>query len=126
VLPGGYATHDERLDQTAVREVWEETGVEAEVIDVIGVRTRYTEQGGAVFVIFRMRPLSGEPLPDGMEVDRVAYLTAAQVAAMGDDEILALSRGAGLAALNGGEGLVEDARLSKRGAAYRAFLLKWE
>lgn len=63
-LPGGYATHDERLDQTIVREVREETGVEAEVVDVIGLRTRYMERGGAVFVLFRLQPLSGQPLPD--------------------------------------------------------------
>ena len=28
-LPGGYATHNERLDQTVVREVWVETGLNA-------------------------------------------------------------------------------------------------
>ena len=33
-LPGGYAGHDERLDQTAVREVREETGGEAESVPV--------------------------------------------------------------------------------------------
>lgn len=70
ILPGGHATHDERLDQTAVREVREETGVEAEVVDVIGLRTWYTERGGAVFVLFRMRPLGGNPTPDGVEVIR--------------------------------------------------------
>jgi len=125
-LPGGYATHDERLDQTVVREVREETGVEAEVVDVIGLRTRYTEQGGAVFVLFRMRLRGGVPVPDGMEVDRAAYFSAAEIAAMGDDELLLVSRNAVLAALNGGDGLLEDERFPERGETYRGFLLKWE
>jgi 8-oxo-dGTP diphosphatase len=125
-LPGGHAAHDERLDQTAVREVQEETGVSAEVVDVIGLRTRYTERGGAVFVLFRMRPLSGEPLPDGVEVDRAAYFSAAELAAMGDDEILAVARNGISATLHGGDGLVEDERFPAKGETYRAFLVKWE
>jgi len=126
VLPGGYATHDERLDQTAVREVREETGVEAEVVDVIGLRTRYTEQGGAVFVLFRMRSLGGDPVPDGVEVDRAAYFSAAEVAAMSGDEILTIARNGALAALGDGDGLLEDKRVPGSGNTYRAFLLKWE
>ncbi len=126
ILPGGHATHDERLDQTAVREVWEETGVSAEVVDVIGLRTRYTERGGAVFVLFRMRPLRGDLVPDGVEVDRVAYFSAAEIAAMGDDEVLPVSRNAVRAALNGGDGLPEDERFPGRSEMYRGFLLKWE
>lgn len=125
-LPGGYATHDERLDQTVVREVGEETGIEAEVVDVIGLRTQYTERGGAVFVLFRLRPIRGAPVPDGVEVDRVAYFSASEIAAMEDDELLAPARNAALAALQGGEGLPEDLRLPGRSETYRAFLLKRE
>jgi 8-oxo-dGTP diphosphatase len=127
-LPGGYATHDERLDQTAAREVREETGIEAQVVDVIGLRTRYTERGGAVFVLFRMRPLSRQPvpMPDGVEVDRIAWFSAAEVAKMGDDELLPVSRNAVPAALKGGDGLPEDKRFPARDETYHGFLLKWE
>jgi ADP-ribose pyrophosphatase YjhB (NUDIX family) len=124
LLPGGYANHDERLDQAAVREVNEETGVEAEVIDIIGLRSRYTEQGGAVFVLFRMRPRAGEPRPDGVEVDGAAYFTAAEIEAMGDDEIMALARNAARAALAGAPGLLEDVDFPLAGEAYRAFLVR--
>jgi len=126
VLPGGYATHDERLDQTVVREIREEAGVDAEVVDVIGLRTRYTEQGGAVFVLFRLRPQSGTPRPDGVEVDRVAYFSAAEVEALGGDEILAMARNASLAALRGGAGLPEDERFPERSETYRGFLIERE
>jgi ADP-ribose pyrophosphatase YjhB (NUDIX family) len=124
LLPGGYANHDERLDQAAEREVREETGVEAKVTDIIGLRTRYTEQGGAVFVLFRMRPVAGDPAPDGVEVDRVAYFSAAEVQAMADDEIMALARNAALAALSETEGLPEDEHFPLAGDAYRAFLVR--
>jgi 8-oxo-dGTP pyrophosphatase MutT (NUDIX family) len=124
LLPGGYAHHDERLDQTAVREVREETGVEASVMDIIGLRTRYTERGGAVFVLFRMRPIRGVPAPDGVEVDRVGWFTAAQLEVMGDEEMMALARNAGLAALKGGLGLPEDEAFPLRDDAYRAYLLR--
>jgi 8-oxo-dGTP diphosphatase len=125
-LPGGYATHDERLDQTAVREVREETGLAAEVVDVIGLRTRYTEHGGAVFVLFRLRPVSGQPAPDGVEVDRTAWFSAAEVEAMDDVEILPVAHNAALAALNRGNGLPEDKYLPARDETYRGFLLKWQ
>jgi 8-oxo-dGTP diphosphatase len=125
-LPGGYATHDERLDQTAEREVREETEVSARVVDVIGLRTRYTERGGAVFVLFRMRPLSGRPAPDGVEVDRTAWFSAGEVAALADDEILPVARNATLAALGGSDGLPEDERFPGRSETYRGFLLRWE
>jgi 8-oxo-dGTP diphosphatase len=125
-LPGGYATHDERIDQTAVREVREETGLAAEVVDVIGLRTRYTEHGGAVFVLFRLRPLSGQPAPDGVEVDRTAWFSAADVEAMDDAKILPVAHNAALAALNEGAGLPEDKLFPERDETYRGFLLQWE
>ncbi|MGC9357900.1 MAG: NUDIX domain-containing protein, partial [Anaerolineae bacterium] len=105
--PGGYARHDERLDEAAVREVYEETGVRAEVLSLVGVRTRYVPEGGAVFVFFRMRPLKGDPRPDGVEVDRAVYFSAEEIAALDTGEIFSLSRQAALAALRGSEGLVE-------------------
>ena len=124
-LPGGYATHDERLDQTVVREVREETGLDTEVVDVIGLRTRTTEHGGAVFVLFRLRPLAGQPVPDGVEVDRIAWFSAEEIAAMDDVELLPVAHNAALAALQGGEGLPEDKRFPERDETYRGFL-KWD
>ena len=125
-LPGGYATHDERLDQTAVREVREETGLDAQVVDIIGLRTQTTEHGGAVFVLFRMQPLSGQPVPDGVEVDRTAWFSAEEVAALDDAEILPVAHNAALAALKGGDGLPEDRRFPEKSETYRGFLLNWE
>ncbi len=122
-LPGGYATHDERLDQTAIREVWEETGLMVAIVDVIGLRTQYSPRGGAVFVLFRARPLSGEPAPDGGEVNGVDWFSAGQIAALSDEDLLPVARNAGLAALRGGPGLGEDTHLPGKSDTCRGFLI---
>ncbi|MEA3397034.1 MAG: NUDIX domain-containing protein [Chloroflexota bacterium] len=123
-LPGGFARQDELLDEAAVREVCEETGIQAEVLSLIGARTCYVDEGGAIFVIFRMRPVAGDLRPDGVEVDRAAYFSAEKVVALGDEEIFSLARTVALAALNGGEGLVETACPPRTGKDYRAFIVR--
>jgi multimeric flavodoxin WrbA/ADP-ribose pyrophosphatase YjhB (NUDIX family) len=123
-LPGGMATHEERIDETVVRELREETGLEVEIIDVSGLRTRYDERGGALFVLFRARPLSGEPLAEGGEVDRVGWFLPQDVEAMSETELLPVARNAALRALEGAEGLGEDRAFPERGDAYRGFLVR--
>ncbi|MFP4343600.1 MAG: NUDIX domain-containing protein [Anaerolineales bacterium] len=125
-VPGGFAHHDERLDEAAVREVFEETGIHAEVLSLVGVRTCYVPEGGAVFVFFRMRAVGSaeeEPRPDAIEVDEARYFTAGEISNLPEGEVIALSRAAALAVLEGGEGLVERPCPPKSGADYRAFLV---
>lgn len=124
-LPGGFAQHDELLDEAAVREVLEETGVKAEVLALIAVRSRYEPEGGAVFAIFRMRPIDGDPRPDGTEVDAVRYFSSAEIQALGEREIFPLTRSAALTALSDAPGLeVVDLPASSSAAVYRAFLAR--
>ncbi len=74
-LPKGLIDADEGGEQTAVREVFEETGVEARVERKLGdVRYVYTWDGDRVFKIvsfFLLRPLRGRlgNLPPGMEIE---------------------------------------------------------
>ncbi|MEA3308925.1 MAG: NUDIX hydrolase [Chloroflexota bacterium] len=121
VTPGGFARQDERLDETAAREVWEETGVRAEVLALIGVRTCHVSEGGAVFFFFLMRPLTGEVVPDGEEVDAAHYFTAEELAAMDLNEIAALSRAAASTALQGKCGLQPVACPPLSGPDYQVF-----
>ena len=67
----------ETLDAAVIREVREETGVEASVQGVLGVRTRWDDTN-STYVIFLMRPEGGEPSPSE-EVDRAKYLTLAEI-----------------------------------------------
>lgn len=48
--------------------VREETGIEARVLGVVAVRSRWGEAGGAVLVIFRCELVAGEPQADDYEI----------------------------------------------------------
>lgn len=74
-FPSGYVGAEERVDEAAVREVKEETGVEAEVVSLLGLRNRVSPNDNNVLLFFLMRPLRGEPAPDGYEVDGARYYT---------------------------------------------------
>mgnify|MGYP001828201027 CR=1 FL=1 len=125
-MPGGYTHHDERLDESVVRELREELRLETEVVDLIGLVTRYTERGGAVFVVFRLRPVSGQPVPDCVEVNRIGWFSAKEIAAMGDDELWPDSRNPAMAALKAGDGLFDNERYPGRSESDRGFLLRWD
>jgi len=74
-LPKGLIDTGERGPQTAVREVYEETGVEGRVERKLGdVRYVYTWEGERVFKVvsyFLLRPVRGRlgDLPSGMEIE---------------------------------------------------------
>ena len=48
-------------DDAVVREVYEEAGIRARVVNVLGVRHSLGEPGANVYVIFRLTPDEGEP-----------------------------------------------------------------
>ena len=74
-LPAGGMELGERLDQTAVNETREETGVEVEAEHLLGVYSdpnRITtfsngDQLNNVLVLFKCRVVGGNPRPDGIE-----------------------------------------------------------
>jgi len=77
-LPKGLIDAGERGEETAVREVYEETGVKGRVERKLGdVRYVYTWEGERVFKVvsfFLLRPLRGRlgDLPPGMEIEVAA------------------------------------------------------
>ena len=74
-LPKGLIDAGERSEQTAVREVYEETGVEGRIERKLGdVRYVYTWEGERIFKVvsfFLLRPVRGRlgDLPPGMEME---------------------------------------------------------
>jgi ADP-ribose pyrophosphatase YjhB (NUDIX family) len=82
-VPGGFLEPDETIEQAVVREVAEEAGVEAEVRGVLGLRNRYApDVGNSLYIVLLLHPLSGDPKPDGHEVDRTGYFTLEEIRAL--------------------------------------------
>lgn len=83
-VPGGFVEPDETIEMAVVREVAEEAGVQAEVVGILGIRNRYDpDSGNSLYIVLLMHPLSGEPTPDGVEVDQAGYFTLDEIQSLG-------------------------------------------
>jgi 8-oxo-dGTP diphosphatase len=73
-LPKGKRDPDESWQETAVREVWEETGCKVEIENFAGA-LGYTVNGVAKVVLFwNMRSLEEENFTPNAEVDQLVWL----------------------------------------------------
>lgn len=79
--PGGYIEQMEPIEETIVREVLEEAGIHAKVKSVIAVRDQPREIHN-LYIAFAMEYVSGEPIPDGDEVDEAGFFTLEETGAM--------------------------------------------
>lgn len=109
-IPGGYVEADEAVAEAVVRECLEEAGVVTEVVDVLGFRHSIGGQGSIggpstnVYIVFRLRPISGEPCADGVEASAAGFYSLDEIEEM--DRVQGLSRWAIQRALEGGPGLL--------------------
>ena len=80
-MPGGFIEPEETIEQAVVSvEVAEEAGVTAEVEGILGLRNRCDpDVGNSLYIVLLLRSLSGEPKPDGKEVDRAAYFSLDEI-----------------------------------------------
>jgi NADH pyrophosphatase NudC (nudix superfamily) len=63
-----------------LREVAEEAGVTAEVEGILGLRNRCDpDVGNSLYIVLLLHSLSGEPKPDGKEVDSAAYFSLDEI-----------------------------------------------
>ncbi|MCI0714640.1 MAG: NUDIX domain-containing protein [Chloroflexi bacterium] len=58
-IPGGYIDHDEIIEHGIVREIREETGLETEIIRMVGYRNHLERGKNDSYVIFLMRLVGG-------------------------------------------------------------------
>jgi len=107
-IPGGYVEHDEVVTDAVEREVLEEAGVRAKVVDVLGVRHSVGGPGSIggpssnVYIMFRLEPVAGEPQCDGNEVTGAGYFSLEEIDAM--DRVQGLSKFGIARALSGQPG----------------------
>lgn len=74
LIPGGFSEDGELPQQTAEREVLEETGVCVQATDLVAVRFTPEE----VWCIFKADYVSGEPRSDGQENDAAVFMPIAE------------------------------------------------
>ncbi|MBD0379418.1 NUDIX hydrolase [Paenibacillus sedimenti] len=79
--PGGYIEQHELIHNTIQREVMEETGVEAVVKRVVALRD-LPRNIHNLYVAFEMDYVSGEPVPDGVEVDAAGFYSLEEIQSM--------------------------------------------
>lgn len=86
-FPTGLPDPGETVDMAAVRETREEAGIEPEIEGLIGVHN-VGGAGGFLYVVYLCHHVAGEPVPDGVENDRAAYLSPVALDDRGDEAII--------------------------------------
>ncbi|MGA7672698.1 MAG: NUDIX domain-containing protein [Nitrolancea sp.] len=89
MLPGGVMDPGETLDVAIAREVFEETGVIAEPVGIIGLRSRHDGDNTDTYILWLLNHRSGEPRADGRENDEAAYFSLPDLDARDDVTYLA-------------------------------------
>ncbi|QMV43047.1 NUDIX hydrolase [Cohnella cholangitidis] len=79
--PGGYIEQLEPIEETIVREVREECGVESTIKGIVALRDQPRSIHN-LYVAFEMDYVGGEPTPDGVEVDAAGFFGMEEMEAM--------------------------------------------
>ena len=104
LIPGGFSEDGELPQQTAEREVFEETGVTVEANDLLAVR--FTAQ--EVWCIFDATYLKGEPTSDFVENDEAVFMPIEEM--LVSDLIVETTREIVKSVLNGNKAMLKKSK----------------
>src|SRR6266566_2162118 len=77
---GGSLSRMRRSSRPSSVKIEEEAGVTAEVEGILGLRNRCDpDVGNSLYIVLLLHPLSGDPKPDGKEVDRAEYFSLDEI-----------------------------------------------
>ncbi|WP_289136920.1 NUDIX domain-containing protein [uncultured Brevibacillus sp.] len=79
-FPAGFVQQSETIDEAAVREVLEETGVQAVVRHVAGIRSGVIKESiSDNMVVFWMDYINGEPRPQEGEIEEARFMPISEL-----------------------------------------------
>ncbi len=78
-IPGGFVEPQETIEQAIHRELWEETGIKAELKGLIAARSRVLSNENSAYFVFLMESSNEETHADGLEVAEASYFTLPQI-----------------------------------------------
>lgn len=91
IIPGGHIEAGENIDDAVLREIKEETSIEARVKNIISIRSILLPDGNSeIYIVFLLDYVSGTPTPDGIENDSADFLDIDEV--IKNENVVYLSR----------------------------------
>jgi len=76
-IPWGVVDDEEAPEDAALRETYEESRIKAEIDGLLGIQN--LPQGGWLGIVFLCHHVEGNPVADGVETDRAAYFSLAEM-----------------------------------------------
>ncbi|MGC4377819.1 NUDIX hydrolase [Fictibacillus sp. Mic-4] len=75
-IPAGFVEPGETVDQAAIREVFEETGIVCKTVGVVGIRTGViNNEISDNMIVFQLEAIEGELRAAENEIEEVKFLT---------------------------------------------------
>lgn len=91
IIPGGHVNPGENIDDAVLREVKEETRIDAAVKNIISLRSIILPDGNSeIYIVFLLDYISGIPISDGTENDGADFFNVNDV--IKDENVVYLSR----------------------------------